>query len=278
MCEIVHVCHAAISQLTGRRGAASLRCLLFSQEEAAAPGGSLCTEIRHQSGHSLPGPTEKERRKSEEFIREQIYSERFFRGSRYIQLRATQTIINVLLDETGPTVRREKIKNNLDRLSATLGDKQTRRCRHQWQAHLVCKYTRGEVDGMRCCTEARIWLVASREGLEKHREKQRNLKDPAAFYSVKCQRKEWYMMMTRRYNYSPFIWARIMKVKAGSRGETNSCMDYDYSNASCGTHRCHTGVTRFLYEPCGPLYVPFSKSECVFFHIFYHPLCLWAAD
>lgn len=95
---------------------------------------------------------------------------------------------------------------------------------------------------------------------------------------IQCQRKEWYMMMTRRYNYSPFIWARIMKVKAGSRGETNSCMDYDYSNASCGTHRCHTGVTRFLYEPCGPLYVPFSKSECVFFHIFYHPLCLWAAD
>lgn len=30
--------------------------------------------------------------------------------------------------------------------------------------------------------------MASREGLEKHREKQRNLKDPAAFYSVSAQR------------------------------------------------------------------------------------------
>lgn len=72
MCVTVRVWHAAISQLTGRRGAASLRCLPFSQEEGAAPGGSLCTEIRHPSGHSLPGPTEKERRKSEGFIREQI--------------------------------------------------------------------------------------------------------------------------------------------------------------------------------------------------------------
>lgn len=50
-----------ISLLTGRKGGVSLQCPLFSQEEEAALDGSLCTEILHQSVHSLPGPTERER-------------------------------------------------------------------------------------------------------------------------------------------------------------------------------------------------------------------------
>lgn len=46
-----------------------------------------------------------------------------------------------------------------------------------------------------------------------------------------------------------FHLSQIMKVKAGSRWETNNYMDYDYVNVSCGIHRCHFSVTRFLNEP-----------------------------
>lgn len=53
---IAHTWQAVIRLLTGRRGAASLRCPLFSRGEGAALGGSRCTEIRHQSVYSLPGP------------------------------------------------------------------------------------------------------------------------------------------------------------------------------------------------------------------------------
>lgn len=58
---IAHTWQAVISLLTGRRGAASLRCPLFSRGEGAALGGSLCTEILHQSGCFLPGPAEGDR-------------------------------------------------------------------------------------------------------------------------------------------------------------------------------------------------------------------------
>lgn len=94
---------------------------------------------------------------------------------------------------------------------------------------------------MRCCKEALKWLVALHKQLEKHSERQK-LKRPHCFYLVECQYKGW-CTLTHRYSYSPFIWARIMKVKAGSRGRTNNCMDYDYSNAGFGIHRCHYGVT-----------------------------------
>lgn len=69
VCVIVHMRQEVISLLTGRRGVASLRCLPFSPGEGAAPGGSLCTEIPHQSGRSLPGPTgERRGRRENSFI------------------------------------------------------------------------------------------------------------------------------------------------------------------------------------------------------------------
>lgn len=53
---IVHIWQA-ISILTETKGAASLRCPLFSRGVGEALDGSPCIEILHPSGHSLPGPT-----------------------------------------------------------------------------------------------------------------------------------------------------------------------------------------------------------------------------
>lgn len=61
VCVIVHTWRAAIILLTGRTGAVSPRCPLFSRGVGEVLDGSPCIEILHQSVHSLPGPTEKDR-------------------------------------------------------------------------------------------------------------------------------------------------------------------------------------------------------------------------
>lgn len=129
------------------------------------------------------------------------------------------------------------------RSKTTSGD-----CATLSERHILCTSTH----------EERLWNEVLQRDLEmtvgytytiwEAQQARQKLKSAHCFYSVECQYKGWYTM-THRYNYSPFIWVRIMKVKAGSRGETNNYMDYDYSNRSCGTHRCHCGATRFLNDP-----------------------------
>lgn len=53
--------------------------------------------------------TERHTEREGIFVKEQIYS----------ALTDTQTIINILLNDIGPIVRREKIKSNLNRLCDT---------------------------------------------------------------------------------------------------------------------------------------------------------------
>lgn len=124
---------------------------------------------------------------------------------------------------------------------------------------------------MRCRKEAWKWLVALHKQLEKHSERQK-LKRPHCFYLVECQNKGW-CALTHRYSYSPFIWARIMKVKAGSSGKTNNCMGYDYSNARFGIHGCHYGVTRSLKEHSVVICFFFFLASFQRLGIFLH--CLW---
>lgn len=130
VCVIVHIWQAVIRLLTGRRGAASLRCPLFSREEGEVLGGSLCIEILHQSGHSLPGPTERhtERERENEYLLK----------SRYIQLTNNNTYF---VEWYRPhSEEREKIKSKTSTDSATLKDKHTQWCWHRRQPHLVYKY------------------------------------------------------------------------------------------------------------------------------------------
>lgn len=129
-----------------------------------------------------------------------------------------------------------------------------------------CEYTQGKAMKWDATKRPRDdwWL---RITIWETQQATQKLKRPQCFYSVQCHYKGCCTMTHR----SPFIWDRIMKVKAGSRGKTNNCMDCDYSNASFGIQ----GVASILTKPRGLLFLLHFR-DLKYFCIYHHLLCLCA--